>query len=149
MSAKFSKSTGWIIERRWLATIVILFISVIATGGYYAPVSVVEFFKSLVEEEKNEEDKANKINLNDHINEISEEDDFEDPPIVQSIQLSGYDVMMVVESDSFFSPNGAAAIRGVVDRLESLDYVSRILWMDKIPTLNLFCLLYTSDAADE
>ena len=140
LSAKFSKSTGWIIERRWLAAIIILIISVIATGGYYAPVSVVEFFKSLVEEEKNEEDKANKVNLNDHINEISEEDDFEDPPIVQSIQLSGYDVMMVVESDSFFSPNGAAAIRGVVDRLESLDYVSSILWMDKIPTLNLFGL---------
>lgn len=138
MSDKFSKSTSWIIERRWLAAIVILFISLIAGGGYYAPKSVVEYFKSLVEEK--EEERDNEKDQYEHMNQVSKEEDFELPPAVQTIQLGGYSVIMVAECDSFFSPQGARAIRGVVDRLESLDYVSDILWMDEIPTLNLFGL---------
>ena len=35
---------------------------------------------------------------------------------------------------------GAAALRSVVDRLESLDYVDSILWLERVPMLNIFGL---------
>jgi predicted RND superfamily exporter protein len=43
-------------------------------------------------------------------------------------------------ADKIFSPEGARALRHVVEKLESLDYVRNVLWMDQIPTLNIFGL---------
>lgn len=116
-------------------------------GGYYAPTSVVQWFKSFVEKPREVRDEF------EHLSEVNGEEDFKQPPDVQAIQVSGYDAVMVVESDSFFTPEGADAVRSVVERIESLDYVDGILWMDKIPTLNIFGLneplLPRSDAAIE
>lgn len=134
MSKKFSQSTGWIVERPWLAAAFIFLISVIAFGGYKAPDFIVTKLKSLVERTTDE------VNEYEHEAEVWEEEDFEPPPEVEAIQLGGYDVVMVVESESFFTPQGVHALRSIVDRLESLDYVQEVLWMDKIPTLNIFGL---------
>ena len=63
-------------------------------------------------------------------------------PAVEPVSLSNSDAVIVVHSaaDEFFSPEGAAALRHVVQQLESLDYVRSVLWMDQIPTLNIFGL---------
>jgi predicted RND superfamily exporter protein len=61
---------------------------------------------------------------------------------VEPVSLSNSDAVIVVHSaaDEFFSPQGARALRHVVEELESLDYVRNVLWMDQIPTLNIFGL---------
>ncbi len=135
MFKRFRISTGWIVQRRWLTALSIAVISTIAVGGYVAPDSIVEWFKTVVErpDEPNEDQ-------NDRLNKIVEEVDYRPPPRVDTIQLSGYDAIMVVESDAFFTPEGADAIRGVVRQLKSQDYIDEILWMDEIPVLNIFGL---------
>lgn len=147
MSTNFSHATSWIVRRRWLSALLVVFLSAIAVGGHVAPDSVVAWFKSLVEREAIVEEESFDPSA------IQEEDDFVPPPMVETIQSSGFDVIVVVESESFFTPNGAEAIRGVVNHLESLDYVLDVLWMDKIPVLNVFGLnepllpRHTSDPA--
>ena len=63
-------------------------------------------------------------------------------PTVEPVSLSNSDAVLVVHSanDQFFSPEGAQALRHVVESLESLDYVRSVLWMDQIPSLNIFGL---------
>jgi predicted RND superfamily exporter protein len=58
------------------------------------------------------------------------------------VSLSNSDAVLVVHSakDQFFTAEGARALRHVVGKLESLDYVRNVLWMDQIPSLNIFGL---------
>ncbi len=62
------------------------------------------------------------------------------PDVGGSFSLSDSDAILVVQSSQFFTPVGAKAMRHVVDRLEELDYIRSILWMDRIPVLNIFGL---------
>jgi predicted RND superfamily exporter protein len=61
-----------------------------------------------------------------------------DVPDVERVSLSDADAILVVESDQFFTPQGARALRTIVENLEALDYVDEILWMDRVPILNIF-----------
>ena len=47
---------------------------------------------------------------------------------------------MVVQCPDVFSRQGAAALRHVVERLESLDAVAGLIWLDRAPPLNIFGL---------
>jgi len=134
LSKKFSRATAWIVQRRWITGLLIVIISATAMGGYVAPDSVTAWFSSLVEREAVVEEDPNDFD------KIQAEEGFKPPPSVGAIQTSGFDVIMLVESESFFTPRGAEAIRSVVAHLNSLDYVSDILWMDEIPVLNIFGL---------
>ena len=62
------------------------------------------------------------------------------PPNVRPVRVARGDVIVVVRSDHFFTPDGAEAIRAAVSALESLDQVDSILWMDRAPMMNLFGL---------
>lgn len=135
MSDSFSKSTAWIVERRWLAALAVVLLSVVSYGGYTAPYDLVQYLKSFVDVEQKKED-----DIRSHTNDVMTEADFETPPQIKTIELSGYDTIMMVECDSFFTPQGVDAIRSVVAKLESQDIVDDILWMDEVPTLNLFGL---------
>ena len=46
-------------------------------------------------------------------------------PNVSPVQVAAGDVIVVARSDDFFTPDGAEAIRAVVDALESLDQVDQ------------------------
>ncbi len=133
MTGNFSRATSWIVNRRWLTVLVLLIASGISIGGYMAPDDLVQWFKSLVERVEAKPEEA-------ATQPVWEEDDYEPPPVVQPIQLSGFDAMMVVETDSLFTSKGVAAVRDVVDHLKTLDYVHDILWVDEVPTLNIFGL---------
>ena len=50
------------------------------------------------------------------------------------------DAILVVEADDFFTPAAAAALRDVVERLEALDQVAGVTWLDRAPPLNIFGL---------
>ncbi len=102
-------------------------------GGFVAPDSIIDYLKSLVERK---EEERNVLQFNE---EVYKEEDFVAPPEVGSLG-EHYDTILVVQCDSLFTNKGAAAIRAVVNRIESLDYVSDVLWFDEIPPMNLFGL---------
>ena len=139
MSRRFNKATGWIIHRRWLSVILLLLISAVATGGYYAPGEIVETIKAVIKSSFSSDDEVTEPTQT-VATEVAIEA-FDTPPEnVEALNLSRADVIVVVQSDSFFTPEGSHAIRSVVRRLEQEDYIDDILWMDKVPTLNLFGL---------
>lgn len=59
---------------------------------------------------------------------------------VQPISLSGSDAVLVVESPDIFTSRGTQALRAVALRIEELPQVKSLLWMDRIPMLNIFGL---------
>ena len=136
MTGKFSRATSWIVNRRWLTVLILLIISGTSIGGYLAPDDLVQWFKSLVERVEDEPDENSDLQGWD----ARSEDDYVPPPNVSPFKLNGFDAMMVVETDSLFTPKGVAAIRDVVRELNALDYVQEILWVDRVPTLNIFGL---------
>ncbi len=132
MSTKFSLATSWIVDRRWLSSLLLVTLSLIATGGYLAPDKITRFLgistdRPLENSFETRKEKAENL--------VSER-----PPDVETIPTSGFDVVIVVESEQFFTSRGADAIRSIVQHLEEQDYVEDILWMDKIPSLNIFGL---------
>ena len=50
------------------------------------------------------------------------------------------DAVLVVESPAIFTRAGAAALRQIVSRIESLDSVAGVTWLDQAPPLNVFGL---------
>lgn len=61
-------------------------------------------------------------------------------PNVQPYQVAAADSIIVCQSDSFFTPVGAMAMRNVVDAVEALPYVREVFWLDRTPPLNIFGL---------
>lgn len=59
---------------------------------------------------------------------------------VSPISLSGSDAVLVVEGEDFFTPQAVSALRKVADELEDLPQVRSVLWMDRVPILNIFGL---------
>jgi hypothetical protein len=57
-----------------------------------------------------------------------------------AIRLSDSDVVIVVDSRQFFTPEGSRAIRHVVESLRALDVVDDVFWLDEAPVVNLFSL---------
>ncbi len=62
------------------------------------------------------------------------------PANVSPISLSNSGAVVVVESKNFFTPQCADALRQVVEDLEALDQVASVLWLDRVPILNIFGL---------
>jgi hypothetical protein len=116
----------WTVDHRRATAFAVLIITLLAILGYVRPQSVRELFVS-PGKEKAAAKQAN-------------EEAFRAVPDVDPVSLSESDAVMVVKSTSFFTPQGAKAMRHVVSTLEELDYVNRILWMDRVPMLNIFGL---------
>ncbi len=64
----------------------------------------------------------------------------ETPPDVDPISLTDAHTILVVDSDEFFTTDGIKALRAIVEKLESLDYVKSVFWLDDVPNLNIFGL---------
>ena len=124
----------WIARRRWLASLIIVIFSVIALGGYVAPDWVVQRLNQLTTSEPEPE-------IDDAEDQLDSDEDFVPPPVVKTFEFENYgSAILVVRTDSLFSQQGTVAIRDVVDSIQRLDYVNDVLWVDKIPPLNLFGL---------
>ncbi len=66
---------------------------------------------------------------------------FERPPEnVEPLSLSRSDCVMLVEGEDFFNFETTETLRTVVDELEALPQVRSVLWMDRVPILNIFGL---------
>ncbi len=62
------------------------------------------------------------------------------PENVNPLSLSNSDVVLVVECQEFFTPRAAEAMRFMVAAVEELDQVQSVLWLDRVPLLNIFGL---------
>ncbi len=132
MSTRFSLATSWIVDRRWLSLLLVVALSLISIGGYVAPERIKSFLGITADRSLE--------TPTDRPDEDTEDSESTKPPDVETIPTSGFDVVIVVESEQFFTSQGADAIRSIVQNLEEQDYVDDILWMDEIPSLNIFGL---------
>ena len=125
MSKILEHSTGWIVDRPILSGLLVAVISAVAIAGYVEPTWLTDIFRS----------PAAVVDSND-----SEKKQIEaELPDVERFSLGG-DVVLVVQSENLFTASGAAALRKVAAELESTDYVRRVVWMDRVPMLNIFGL---------
>jgi len=129
VSQLFNRSVGWTVDHRLLVSLFILAMSGAALVGYISPQTVRAWFQPAPE-------------TTEAAAPAPAEPSREPPSNVEPISLSNADAVLVVHSgsDQFFTSDGARALRHIVDELESLDYVRRVLWMDQIPVLNIFGL---------
>lgn len=120
-----SKLARWSVRNRWAPSAVLLCITAFAVLGYYDPSIVLDVFTT--------------PEINTTAGEI-ERESFEALPDVDPVNLSRSDAIIVVQGEEFFSAAAADAMRKVVDDLESLDQVGGVLWLDRVPMLNIFGL---------
>jgi predicted RND superfamily exporter protein len=124
VSRQFAHWFSWTVDHRgWTAAGVVV-MTVLATIGVFDP----EFFDRLFRP-------AAEV-----VAVASSEAGERRTPEVTPFSFSGADVVLVVQADEFFTPAGAAAIREVVDSLESSDLVEEVVWLDSLPPLNIFGL---------
>ena len=125
MSKLLERSTGWIVDLPILSGLLVIAISAFAIAGYVDPSWLKELFSNpeQVVQTADSRQQAIKAEL----------------PDVDRFSLGG-DVVLAIQSDQLFTPAGAAALRTVADTLESTDFISRIVWMDRVPMLNIFGL---------
>lgn len=128
LSHRFGVWTAWIVDRPLWTCLFIAFISGIALLGYFAPEKVRNLFKPAKPEVAESEPAIPAATNN------------QPRPDVEAFDLTRSDAVLVIESDDVFTPSGAAALRHMVDSLEALPQIRSVVWMDRVPMLNIFGL---------
>lgn len=129
--------TGWIVDRPRWTILLIAVISLLAIAGYRYPTWPRELLSA--------------AGLSEHsLAEVENAESVEG--VAEDVQAFSLDaeVVLVIQSDDFFNPDAARALRKIASELESLDYVTDVVWMDRVPMLNIFGLpepLFPHDAA--
>lgn len=127
MSSNFDRVFGSTVDHpRWMVFF-ILALSGLAMLGYVAPEKLTRLFESPktspTESEAPPSRKSSRARSD-----------------VEAVRLDDSDVILVVESKEIFTPSGSEALRNIVEKLEELDYVESVFWMDRVPVLNVFGL---------
>lgn len=120
-----TRLAAWSVRQRGLVWCLLLTISAFAVIGHIDPRLVTGWFHQQVD---------------DSSSTASATSTAPAAPNVQPISLSAADAVLVVESPSIFTPRGTEALRRVAERIEELKQVRSLLWMDRIPMLNIFGL---------
>jgi len=140
----FGRSTSWIVTRPVWSWMLIVVISAVAVCGYCWPGAAKDWLErqfgtppvSRLDEARLEDPESVLV---------------DDGPSFDRSQLdrsrnesrslaAGGDLVLVCESDQFFTQAGTAAMREVVQALEADERVESVMWMDRAPPLNLFGL---------
>lgn len=127
ISRHFGRCTAWIVDRPVWAYVLLALLSGVATLGYVAPDRVRSLFLPKPEEVAAPVTPPAAAPARAR-------------PNVESFDLTGAEAVLVIESDSIFTPDGAAALRHMVERLEARPSVASVTWMDRVPVLNIFGL---------
>lgn len=123
MTPFVSRLSHFTVNHRWLPSLLLLIITVVTVIGHINPNILLDLFRADVVADNNSDDQQ-----------------FDALPDVDPVSLSGSDAVIVVQGDNFFTPRAAAALRQVVDDLEALPEVQSVLWLDRVPVLNIFGL---------
>lgn len=129
MSKTFNKLADITVEKRWLVIVVAAVLSTVAVIGFRDPRMVLNLLESSTDSSESDSGLSKQHNVRHR--EI---------PNVSPFSMSGADAVVVVQSEDFFNADTARALRASVDALESLDQVSHVIWMDRVPVLNIFGL---------
>ena len=129
MKSVFDRFMAWTVDHRICTFLVVVSITIMALVGHTRPQWVRQFFNAEDPQESDEKTANRKSGPQ-----------VRDTPDVDPVSLSASDAVIVVQSSQFFTPAGAKAMRHVVDEVEKLDYVRTILWIDRVPILNIFGL---------
>ena len=126
MTRLFDRVFGWTVDHPWWVGLFIIALSGLAALGYIAPEKLTQYIRA----------------ADDEPAESSPPLERKAPrgPNVEAVRLNDADVILVVESEDIFTPDGAEALRAMVRSLEGLDYVESVFWMDRVPVLNVFGL---------
>lgn len=127
MFRTFNRCSTWLVDHPAIVTILILILSGIALLGYTVPEQIRDWFKPVPVVEKQSNPSKPKL-----IRQA--------PPDVDPISLTDAHTILVVDSDEFFTTEGIKALRAIVEKIESLDYVRSVFWLDDVPNLNIFGL---------
>jgi predicted RND superfamily exporter protein len=127
LSHRFGRATAWIVDRPGWAVVALGLMTAVATLGYVAPESVREFFLT----------QPPPVAAADP---VPAEAPKKPRPNVEALDLTRSDAVLVIESDDIFTPSGAQALRHMIATLEALPYIRSVLWMDRVPVLNIFGL---------
>ncbi|HRA88498.1 MAG TPA: MMPL family transporter, partial [Planctomycetaceae bacterium] len=128
MKSVFDRFMAWTVDHRGVTFLAVVLISVLSIIGHTRPHLVRQIFVR-----QQTQGATAKVNNND-------DEEWREVPNVDPVSLSDSDAVLVVQSSQFFTPEGAKAMRHVVEQLDELDYVGGILWMDRVPILNIFGL---------
>ena len=116
----FDRIAAWTVNQRWMVTAVVALITTGASLGLLDPKALTQHIQFATRPEVTAEG-------NDPLPPL---------PDVSPFSLSQASVVIVVRSADFFRPETTKAMRRVVERVESLDSVREIVWMDRVPVLN-------------
>ncbi|MFO1000058.1 MAG: hypothetical protein U0936_06965 [Planctomycetaceae bacterium] len=125
----FDRAMVWTVDHRRTTALAVLVITLLAVLGYVRPQAVRELFVSPATEEKPVAKKSGKETARA-------------VPNIDAVSLSQSDAVMVVQSEIIIVLYSAGS-KGDETRSEyagGTDYVDRILWMDRVPMLNIFGL---------
>ncbi len=128
MSRQFERCFGWVVDRPLWTGLLVSALTAIAVVGYVDPHLVTDLLRAPAEETVEDEVSSTQGRETRAV------------PKVDPFTMGNADAVLVVQSSEFFTPQRAEALRAIVDRLEDLDYVSEVLWLDRVPILNLFGL---------
>ncbi len=128
ISRSFGRATAWIVDHSWLAWLFIAAMSGLAIIGYRDPRLLTELFKQPPPATATPAAEPPPTRTARR------------PPDVEAFDLARSHAVLVVQSDDVFTPAGARALRHMVEELEALPYVSSVLWIDRVPLLNIFGL---------
>ena len=119
----FDRLTGWIVDLPWVTTLLLTLMTAVAIVGYCDASLVTNLFATEQSEQVEE--------LNDPTNTAAADG--------ETLNLVG-DAILAIESDSFFTGDGTAALRKIVEALEAKDYIADVVWLDEIPMPNAFSI---------
>lgn len=119
-------SFGRLVDHSWIVAAIILLITALATVGHVDPTWLVAPTEELASDRSETSRSAKRKR--------------QPTPEVQSAQLAGHDLVLLVHSEDLFTPQASAALRHVIERLQSLPQVSEVHWIDRAPPLNIFGL---------
>lgn len=128
MSRLFHRASDWIVDRPWLTLLVIFLITTVAIVGPERSRQFIEAFKP-----------TPKVQAPESVSP-AEEQPREAPPDVNPFSVADANAIVVVEAEDFFTPVASKAMRHVVQKLEDTPYVRSVVWMDRLPILNIFGL---------
>lgn len=130
MRSLFDRFTAWLVHHPVLMGVILLGFTIAAIQGYRNPQRARQFLMRNAPAEsqlQQQGQKAGEANRRAARN-------------VEAVDLTRGDAILVIDSKRFFTREGAKALQQIVDRLEDCDYVSNVLWMDRVPILNVFGL---------
>ena len=119
---------SWWANRAALQLLVVAVLTAIAIVGHVNPLLVRDLFTTTADDAEH-----------DFLGP-SQRASFNDKPNVQPFQVADGECILVVTSEEMFTAANLQAIREAVADVEALPQVSRVLWLDNIPGLNLFGL---------